>query len=64
VDDATRTAGRETLRDRLGPLAPTRPGETRFWCSCDTARQRPFLSSAALLEHIEEARAMHQPAES
>jgi hypothetical protein len=37
---------------------PTPPGETRFWCSCDPDRQHPFYSSATLLRHVMDARAV------
>jgi hypothetical protein len=36
---------------------PTRPGDTRFWCSCDPDRQHPFYNSTALVEHVMKARA-------
>jgi hypothetical protein len=40
-----------------GRARPTKPGDTRFWCSCDPERQYPFYNSAALVEHVTEARA-------
>jgi hypothetical protein len=35
----------------------TKPGDTRFWCSCDTDREHPFYTSAELVKHVMEARA-------
>jgi hypothetical protein len=44
------------LPPESGPR-PTKPGETRFWCSCDPDRQHPFFNATALVEHVIEARA-------
>jgi hypothetical protein len=33
----------------------TKPGDTRFWCSCDP--QQPYLDARELIRHVTEARA-------
>jgi hypothetical protein len=42
-----------------GRPRPTKPGETRLWCSCDPHREHPFLSSRELVEHVIQAREAH-----
>ncbi len=37
-------------------MRPARPGESRFWCSCDTNREHPFFSSGELVQHVMDAR--------
>jgi hypothetical protein len=46
-----------TGNDDTAAPPPTKPGDTRFWCSCDPDRQRPFFSSADLVQHVMGARA-------
>ncbi len=35
---------------------PTRPGETRFWRSCDPDRLQPFYHASELVRHVMESR--------
>lgn len=37
-------------------VRPTKPGETRLWCSCDPDRRHPFYQASDLVRHVMQAR--------
>ena len=54
-------AGSEALTSRLGRLTGFRaakPGESRFWCSCDVNREHPFWTAGDLVRHVTESHAL------
>ncbi len=55
------TGSSSPLTSRLKKLTgfrPAEPGESRFWCSCDTERENPFWNAGDLVRHVSESRAL------